>query len=152
MEWIGASWEGHTLDLSFWITETPDPSQIIYPSEFHSLVAFFHIFLLLLFSFYLFLGAFAWSRRVSVTSCTSVHTSICPSLRVYQRGPTRRIPIKFDIGGAFIKMCQENSNLVEIGQIVGHITRRSKYVLLLLATLNHHKSVLFEWKVIRLLE
>jgi len=40
--------------------------------------------------------------------------------------------------------------LVEIGQNIGNFARRTKYILLLPATLNRHDSALFEWNGIRL--
>lgn len=52
---------------------------------------------------------------------------------------------------AFTKIWWESSNLMEIGQNIGPSTWRSKYVLLLLTTLNPHKSAVFEWSGIRLL-
>ena len=49
--------------------------------------------------------------------------------------------------GTFIKICRENPNLAKLGQF----RWRSKYVLLLPATLNRHESALFQWNGIRLL-
>jgi len=40
--------------------------------------------------------------------------------------------------------CRKTSDLVKIGQNIGHFTRRREYILLLPATLNRHKSFFFD--------
>jgi hypothetical protein len=50
-----------------------------------------------------------------------------------------------------INSCRKNSDLVKIGQNIGHFTRRREYILLLPAALNRYKSSFFDWNSIRML-
>ena len=51
-----------------------------------------------------------------------------------------------------MKMCQENPDLLQLGQNIWHFTWRPKKVVLCPVTLKRHKSSLEEWNGIRLLE
>jgi hypothetical protein len=71
--------------------------------------------------------------------------SVCPSFVMYQR----RLPLNVfpsNMMGAFMKICRQNPYLAQIG----HFSWRPKYVLLVLAKFNQHKSALFEWNGITL--
>ena len=72
--------------------------------------------------------------------------SVCP--QVSTRLPLR-ITMKFDRGGAFIKSIHKLRICFKSGKNIWHSKWRHKYVLLLLATLNHHKPALFVWNAIR---
>jgi hypothetical protein len=74
----------------------------------------------------------------------SVRLPVCLSACI-RTAPTDRFPWNL-ILGTFMKICGENPNLVKIRQ-----KWRPKYIVLLPATLNRHKSALSVWNVIRLL-
>jgi hypothetical protein len=92
----------------------------------------------------IFSRPFAWSKKRRPLFCPL----LC--LHVSTRFP-KRIPIELYIGDFHKKFVEKIKNLVKIGQSTAHITRRSKCVLLMPATLNCHKNALFEWNGIRLL-
>jgi hypothetical protein len=73
--------------------------------------------------------------------------SICP--HVSAQLPPDRFLWNLILGTS-MKVCWENPRLVKSGQKIGHFTRWPKYVLLLLATLDCHKSAPFQWTGIRL--
>lgn len=63
--------------------------------------------------------------------------SICISV-----APTAWISVKFYVGGLLQKSVRENPNLLTMGQKYWTLTWGRKYVVLLLATSNCHKSTL----------
>jgi hypothetical protein len=86
-----------------------------------------------------------WLLRLFTKLLTaSVSFIICQSFRMWR--PLDRFPWNFTLG-TFIKIPWETPNLGKIG----HFTWRPKYVLLVTATLNCHKSSLFKRNGIRLL-
>jgi len=78
--------------------------------------------------------------------------SSCLFLSVWIRAaPTGRISLKFYIG-YFYENLSRKSRFIKVGQKMGHFTRRPKCVLSFSAVLCRHKSALFQWDSIRLLE
>ena len=85
------------------------------------------------------LGAFVQSRNATITFVTSVR--LPP--HVPERLPLYGFTWDF-ILGQFLKICSENQNLVTIGQKYWVRNMKTLTRLLLSATINHHKSSLFD--------
>jgi hypothetical protein len=76
----------------------------------------------------------------------------CLSFSMYERG-FRWTALREIWYSELVWNCiQEFQNLLKSGRSIWYLIRRPKYVVLLPATSYRHKSVLFEWNVIRLLE
>ena len=78
-------------------------------------------------------------KRLLPSSCPSVCLFGCP--HVTSAVPTGRISVKFYIGDFLWKSVKKTETWLQSGKNIGHFTWRPKYVLLLPATLNHHKSL-----------
>jgi hypothetical protein len=80
------------------------------------------------------------SVRPPVCLCLSVCLSACIHM-----APTRWTSVKFDIWDFLQKSVEKVQFLLKLGKNIEHFTWKPKHVLLLLVTLHHHKSALFEW-------
>jgi len=57
-------------------------------------------------------------KLLVLSSCPSVCRSVLPSVSMYQRAPTGRISLQFDIG-SFMEIWHENRHLFKVKQIYG---------------------------------
>lgn len=97
-----------------------------------------------------FLGSLTQSRKAPTSFVMSVRPSVCPSFAMYQpRLPLDVFPSNLVLE-TFLKICRQNPNLAQIRQKYRAFSWRPKYVWLLPATFNPHKSALFEWNGIML--
>ena len=85
-------------------------------------------------------GACAQSPEMAINF---MHVRLCAV-------PTGRTYVWNLIFRPFMKIWRKNSNLIKIGQNIGHCTWKRKYVSLFQATL--HRSALSDWNSIRLLD
>jgi len=92
------------------------------------------------------LGTFEQQQKAYISFIISVCRTVCSQISV-RFSPDRCM---WNLFGVFMKICQENPNLIEC-DIKEPFTPRSNYVSLWLATLIRHKRVIYEWNCIRLL-
>ena len=101
---------------------------------------------------------YRWVRIVVKSACNLVMSARPPVLSLYvsDRLPLDRLLWNLMLE-TFMKICPENRTRIsgiihEDRHKIGHFTWRHKYFLMLSASLNFHKSPLFYWSGVRLLE
>ena len=95
---------------------------------------------------------------MSSHSCEKRLLTLCVPVRLFSLCMSARFPLDRLLWnlmlGTFMKICPENRTHIvhEDRHKIRHFTWRHKYVLMLSALLNVHKSPLFQWDSVRLLE